>query len=289
MRAWFFVLAALTAPVLSLPVEAQDAQALRARHAALGEKLADNAFGRPLYVESSEESGVHKGAIYAVLEQPFTRVSTALREAGQWCEVLILQANVKNCETANGGEKLTIFVSRKSADALDGAYRADFRYGVPATRPDYLHVALHAPEGPLGTTDYRIRLEATPLDANRTFLHLGYSYTLHGTARIGMQMYLATTGRNKVGFSVLDRTADGKPVHVGGVRGVVERNTMRYYLALEAYLGTLEAPAPERMEKRLRAFHAGLERYPRQLHELELAEYLEIKRRDVSRLLQARR
>ena len=92
-----------------------------------------------------------------------------------------------------------------------------------------------------------------------------------------MNMYLATSGRDKVGFSVVDRTADGQPVYVGGVRGVVERNTMRYYLALEAYLGTLDAPAADRLEKRLRAFHAALERYPRQLHELELDEYLEIK------------
>ena len=57
---------------------------------------------------------------------------------------------------------------------------------------------------------------------------------------------------------------------------------MRYYLALEAYLGTLEAPVAERLEKRLRAVHAALERYSRQLHELELAEYLEIKRSDAS-------
>ena len=89
---------------------------------------------------------------------------------------------------------------------------------------------------------------------------------------MGMNMYLATSGRDKVGFSVVERAADGRPVYVGGVRGVVERNTMRYYLALEAYLGTLEAPGAERLDKRLRAFHAGLERYPRQLHELELAE-----------------
>jgi hypothetical protein len=54
---------------------------------------------------------------------------------------------------------------------------------------------------------------------------------------------------------------------------------MRYYLGVEAYLGTLDAQPAERMEKRLRAFHAGLESYPLQLHELELAEYLEIKRK----------
>jgi hypothetical protein len=209
-------------------------------------------------------------------------VRAALHRAVQWCDVLILQANVKNCEASNSGaEALGIFIARKPADPPDRAYRTDFSYDVKAAAADYLHVALNAPEGPLGTTDYRIRLEAAPLDPNRTFLHLAYSYTLRGTTRMGMSMYLSTSGRDKVGFSVVDRTADGRPIYVGGVRGVVERNTMRYYLALEAYLGTLDAPAPERIEKRLRAFHAGLERYPLQLHELELAEYLQIKRRDV--------
>jgi hypothetical protein len=290
MRACVFTFMAVMLLALAIPVQAQDAHALRARHAALRAQLADNPFGRPLYVESSENAGDHKGAIYAVIEQPFKHVGAALRRAAQWCDVLILQANVKNCEASNGGgETLSLFVARKPTDAPDRAYRADFSYDVPAAGADYLHVGLNAPEGPLGTTDYRIRLEATPLDPNRTFLHLAYSYTLRSTARMGMQMYLGTSGRDKVGFSVVGRTPDGRPVHVGGVRGVVERNTMRYYLAVEAYLGTLDAPAAERVEKRLRAFHAGLERYPLQLRELELAEYLEIKRRDASRVLQQAR
>jgi hypothetical protein len=280
---------AVTLLALAIPVQAQDAQALRARHAALRTQLADNPFGRPLHVESSEDAGEHKGAIYAVIEQPFKHAGAALRSAAQWCDVLILQANVRNCETANGGgEALSIFVARKPSDAPDRAYRVNFSYYVPAAGADYLHVALSSPQGPFGTTDYRIRLEAAPLDQNRTFLHLAYAYTLRSAARMGMNLYLASSGRDKVGFSIVARTPDGRPVHVSGARGVVERNTMRYYLALEAYLGTLDAPAAERMEKRLRAFHAGLERYPLQLRELELAEYLEIKRRDASRVLQAR-
>jgi len=273
----------------ALSAEAQDARTLRARHEALRAELADNPFGRPLHVESSETSGEQRGAIYAVIEQPFKRVVTGLRHAAQWCEVLILQANVKNCEASNrAAEALAIFVARKPTDSPGQAYRVDFGYQAPAAGPDYLHVALDAPEGPLGTTDYGIHLEAAPLDASRTFLHLAYSYTLRASARLGMNMYLATSGRDKVGFSIASRTPDGKPVYVGGVRGVVERNTMRYYLALEAYLDTLDAPAVDRVERRLRAFHAGLERYPKQLHELELAEYLEIKRRDTARVLQVR-
>jgi hypothetical protein len=270
------------------PVHGQDANALRARHAALHAELADNPFGRPLYVESSEDAGQHAGAVYAVIEQPFKRLSSALRRAQQWCDVLILQANVKHCEAPNGGGVLSLFVGRKAADSLEQAYSAEFNFSVPSASADYLLVALDAPEGPLGTTDYRIRLEATPLDAGRTFLRLAYSYTLRTAARMGMSMYLSTSGRDKVGFSVVERTAQGRPVYVGGVRGVVERNAMRYYLALEAYLDTLDAPAPERVDERLRAFHAALERYPRQLREHTLAEYLEVKQRDVSRVMQAR-
>jgi hypothetical protein len=57
---------------------------------------------------------------------------------------------------------------------------------------------------------------------------------------------------------------------------------MRYYLAVEAYLGALEAPPWERLEKRLRDWHAAIERHP-QLRELELGEYLELKRREALR------
>ena len=261
----------------AVPVQAHDAHALRARHAALVAALADNPFGRPVYVESSEKSGEHKGGIYAEIAQPFKRVSENLRHAAQWCEVLVLQANVKACEAPDAStEALSILVARKPGDPVDSAYRIDFRYGVPAARADYLHVKLDSPDGPFGTTDYRIRFEAAPLDQDRSFVHLAYSYTLRGFARIGMKMYLASSGRDKVGFSMAGRTPEGRPMYIGGVRGVVERNTMRYYLALEAYLGTLDVPAAERVEQRLRAFHAGLERYPRQLRELELAEYLEI-------------
>jgi hypothetical protein len=274
---------------LALPAQGQDAQALRGRHAALRAQLADNAFGRPIHVESGEKGAEHRGAIHAVIDQPFNRVGAALRHAAQWCDVLILQANVKNCEAAGGGEALAIFVARKPTDSVERAYRVGFGYEVRAAAPDYLHVALNAPEGPLGTTDYRIRLEATALEANRSFLHLAYSYSLHSTARMGMQLYLSTSGRDKVGFSVAERTPEGQPVHVKGVRGVVERNTMRYYLALEAYLGTLQSSPAEREDARLRAFHAGLERYPKQLHELGLGEYLEIKRPDLARVQQARR
>jgi hypothetical protein len=274
------LVAAISAAVAPGVLQAQDAQALRARHAALSERLASNAFGRPLHVESSEASGAHAGEVYALVEQPYDTVGPALQGAQRWCHILILPVNVKRCEVPGSGapDALAIYVARQPHDSVDQAYRVAFKYEVAAAAPDYLRVALSSAQGPFGTTDYRITLEAAPIDAQRTFIHMSYSYVLGFGARLAMNAYLATSGRDKVGFSVIERRPDGQPVYVDGPRGVIERNTMRYYLAIEAYLDALEAPAHERLERRLREWYAGIERYPRQLEEvLNREEYLRMK------------
>ncbi|HEX6363451.1 MAG TPA: hypothetical protein VFZ93_10865, partial [Albitalea sp.] len=122
-----------------------------------------------------------------------------------------------------------------------------------------------------------------PLDARRSFIHLSYSYGYGLAAQLAMQGYLNTAGRGKVGFSIVDRRADGRAVYVGSMRGVIERNTMRYYLAIVAYLDTLAVPPAERVERRLRAWFDATERYPQQLHEISEEEYLAMKRREIER------
>jgi len=172
---------------------------------------------------------------------------------------------------------------KKNDQPIEQTYEVAFDYRVAAQGADYLQVRLNAENGPLGTKDYRIVLEAVPLDAARTFLHLAYSYGYGFAARVAMKGYLATIGSGKVGFSVTGKDADGKPQYVGGVRGVVERNTMRYYLAIDAYLDSLAAPKGEQQDKRLRDWFAATERYARQLHELNEDEYLTMKKKEVAR------
>ena len=99
-----------------------------------------------------------------------------------------------------------------------------------------------------------------------------------------MQAYLATIGRGKVGFTRTGKQSNDQPVYVEGVRGVVERNTMRYYLAIDAYLGALSTPPGEQLEKRLQSWFASTELYPRQLHEVDRATYLEMKRSEYLRM-----
>jgi len=280
------IVSALFCILAGMPLaHAQDAASLKARHAALREQLASNQFQRPLYLESTQTPGALKGGVYALVEQPYAVVGPALQGMDPWCNILILHLNVKSCRasTSKDGDTLSLNIGRKFDQPLADAYLIEFLYKVVAAGPDYLQVVLNAEDGPLGTSRYRIVLEVVKLDAKRSFLHMSYSYAYGMLARVALQGYLATTGRDKVGFSIIGSTANGQPVYIGNMRGVVERNTMRYYLAIEAFLGALSAPVSEQLEKRLSNWHAGSERYPVQLHELERGEYLDMKRREIQR------
>ena len=268
-----------------VPAHAQDATALRAKHDSLNAKLANNPFQRPLELESAQSSGDLKGEVYAVVDQPFGVVGPALQGTDHWCDLLILHLNVKGCSAAGKppAEVLSLVVGRKFDQPLDDGYKVDFTYAMPAASADYLRVQMAAESGPMGTKNYRLALEAIPLDDKRSFVHMSYAYAYGAGARLAMQAYLATAGRDKIGFSVTGKADDGKPVYIDGVRGVVERNTMRYYLAIEAYLGALAAPPGEQQERRLRDWFAATERHAPQLHEMERDEYLKMKRNEVQR------
>ena len=282
---WTRAIALATLLLGAALAQAQDAGALRAKHDSLRDKLADNPFQRPLVLESAQSSGDLKGEVYAVVEQPFSVVGPALQGMDHWCELLILHLNVKNCSFAGKppAEVLSLVVGRKFDQPLDDGYKVEFAYAMPASSADYLRVQMAAETGPLSTRNYRLALEAVPLDAKRSFIHMSYSYAYGTAARFAMQAYLSTAGREKIGFSVTGKTDDGKPVYIDGVRGVVERNTMRYYLAIETYLNSLSAAPGEQQEKRLREWFAATERHAPQLHEMEREEYLKMKRNEVQR------
>jgi hypothetical protein len=98
-----------------------------------------------------------------------------------------------------------------------------------------------------------------------------------------MKTYLATIGSDKVGFFSTPDPSAGETQYVGGVRDLVERNTMRYYLAIDAYLSALSGPADARLEKRLTGWFDATERYPRQLHEVSRADHMQMKHDEYQR------
>jgi len=261
------------------------AQTLLTQHDTLGQQLLHNAFARPLVLQSTETAHGMRGDIYALMPYPFATVSTALQDPQQWCEVMILHLNTKYCHAVTGpqGPVLNVNIGTKTPQELTQAARVALGYNVAAAQPDYFEVQLHAADGPLGTSDYRIALEAVALPNKQTFLHLTYSYSANLAGKLAMQVYLSTAGSSKVGFTVTGEPVDGQPTYIDGVRALVERNTMRYYLAIDSYLGTAQAAPSERFERSLQAWFTASERYPRQLHEIDQPAYLTMKRAEYVR------
>lgn len=261
------------------------AAVLHAKYTAFKYRQVVSSLPGQLALASSEGASGIAGEILALVDYPFEVAGPALDQSSEWCEILMLHLNTKGCRPDIGpqGAVLHVSIGKKFDQAVSDAYLVDFTYRVVAQSESYLQVNLNAAEGPLGTRDYRIVVEAAPADTRHTFIRLSYSYSYGMVGRLAMQGYLATVGRDKVGFTAIDGHAGGEPHYIGGTRGVVERNTMRYYLAIESYLGSLSAPGPERREKSLRDWFAAIERFPRQLHEMGEGEYLAMKRNEYSR------
>ena len=262
-----------------------DAGALRAKYGELREQLRSNNFQRALHIDSSEAGDALKGDVYAVLDHPFAVVGNALKDPSDWCDILILPFNTKYCHAveAGGATALHVRIGRKYDQPVERAYRLDFALRPVAASSDYFESRLNAPVGPVGTKDYRIVVSAIPLDGGRTFMHLSYSYGYGMAGRMAMQAYLSTAGSDKVGFTVTGKDANGQPIYIGGMRGAIERNAMRYYLAIDAHLASLRSPADQQLEKRIQTWFDATERYSRQLREMDRATYVAMKRGEYER------
>ncbi len=254
---------------------------------------------RPVYLQSSESPERLEGEVLALIEHPVQEVRAALAQAKAWCDILILHLNIKYCRVVRSGrdaaadEVLEVGLGRKYDEPLSKVHWLQFRFrtqpsmGEPASRLP--RVELHAPQGPLDTQDIRIAVQTAGLSGGRTLLQLRYVYAQGPAARWALQLYLATVGRHKVGFTMQTDRPDGgsetpaQAQPVAGVRGLLERNTVRYYLAIDAYLDALALPPAQQLERRLQDWFAATERHATQLHELDWETYAQMKRLEVRR------
>jgi hypothetical protein len=92
-----------------------------------------------------------------------------------------------------------------------------------------------------------------------------------------MKSFLATFDRGKVGFTNVASPSAAQVEYVDGIRGLVERNTIRYYLAIDAYLAALSSPPDKQLEQRLSTWFNSSEQYARQLHEIDRQQYMRMK------------
>ncbi|UCE33237.1 MAG: hypothetical protein JSV40_08340 [Deltaproteobacteria bacterium] len=245
-------------------------------------KSAKDNRGIPICIESSEEGDVFRGEVYGVIEHPFKTVRDAITAPSNWCDMVSVHYNIKACTWRRSADQyfLTFYSGSKNYQAPEDAYQLNFDFRVIEHTSAYLKLLLTADEGPFDTKDYRIEFEAMPAEQGKTIAHFSYSYRTGFSARLAIKIYYQTIGYNKVGFTVIETDEQGSPVYVRGTRGMIERNAVRYYLAIRAYLDTLPYPDNERFEQRINRWYDLTNRYPRQLFELKKADYLQCKIRE---------
>jgi hypothetical protein len=253
---------------------------LNAKYHKIEAKLLKNAFNMPLYVESWEEDYKASVDVYGIIEHPFETASSMLKVPGNWCDIVLLHINDKACTYARIGNTwlVTLYSGRKYYQPPEDAHQLNYVFRIKADQHEYLALQLNAANGPLSTKDHRIDAEMIPLDKNRMLLHLSYSFGYGGLGRMAMKSYFATIGRGKIGFSTVATDDHGQPVYVGGIKGAIERNVVRYYCAILSYLDSLKFPADQQFEKRINRWYDLTDRHKKQLHELEKDKYLINKR-----------
>jgi len=236
-------------------------------------------FGLPLFLESFEHDHRMHVDVYGIFAYPFKSVVELLNVPANWCDIVSLHPNVKACtyEETAGVWLLTFYLGRKTSQPLEDTHQVICRYQNVAQQPGYQDIALIAEKGPYGTRNHSLRLEALPLDGDRTFVHVSYSYTDSAALRLATRLYFATLGRGKVGFTVIGTDENDLPLYIGGPRGAVERSAIRYYFAIQSFMDTLRSPAEGRFGLRINQWYDFTTRFRTQLFDLERSDYLKSK------------
>jgi len=242
-------------------------------------RLATNSFGLPLFLDSFERDGKVQVDVYGVYDYPFGSVVDALKVPANWCEIVSLHPNVKACTYRELPDawQLAFYLGRKVYQRPEDTRQVLYQFRDLAQRQGYLDIVLNADEGPFGTKDHRIRFEALPLDSGRSFVHVGYAYRDSLELRLAGEVYLATLGSGKIGFTVTGTDRGGNPVYIGGARGAIERNAVRYYFAIQAFMKALPYPEESRFSRRIGEWYDLTNRYRQQLFEMDKKDYLKLK------------
>ena len=245
-------------------------------------RLESNSFGLPLFLESFERADRVHVDVYGIFDYPFSSVVNVLKIPANWCDIVSLHPNVKACTFRElpGTWRLTFYMGRKVYQHPADTRQVLYRYRNVDQRQGYLDIILDADEGPFGTKDHRMRFEALPLDDGRTFVHVSYEYNSSIALRLAEKVYFATLGLGKVGFTVTGTDREGNPVYIGGARGAVERNAVRYYFAIQSVMNTLHHPEKSRFSMRISEWYDLTSRYRKQLFDLDKNDYLAFKTKE---------
>ena len=278
--------------VLAAQAQGADLGEMQSLYRSLQPRLTQSPFQRELVLDSTEAYERLSGDIYATLDVPLASLELVNRSPLRWCEILLLLSNTKSCVVGRQDEvpSLQMRIGTKGPQALASTSPMNFKFVTSATQATVLETHLSSSSGPMGIKDGTLRVQAIALGPHKSFVHLHYSYRSGLAGQLATGLYLQTLGRGKVGFSKeqIEASRPADAPWVGGVRGIIERNTMRYFMGLSCALQFAGTDAPtQRFAQMAPCWYDEAERYPQQLREMGRQEYLEMKRAEFERAVPA--
>ena len=253
---------------------------LSSKRSSLQPQLTNNAYGEPFYLSANVQQELTTGDVYANLPYAYNLVAGTLLAPQELCTAIMLHINVKGC-VVEGRNKphptIDMYVGRKEYQNPENAFKVSYAFKVDNHKDNYTLVSMIADKGPLHTENIALYIECIPIDDHSSFIHFTYSANYGGLARFALNTYLATLGRKKVGFTSTGQDKHGDPIYIKGIQGVVERNTMRYFFALESFFYTYD----KSIDSRLNRWFDYVEKYPEQLYEVTRDDYLKAKHHEL--------
>jgi hypothetical protein len=277
-----FLLLLSTVALSDEPDVARDYQRLFSKYQSIRNELQTNQYSAPVFIQSDFQEDMTSGEVYALVDHEFDKVAANLGSSKQWCDVVLLHINVKGCDIGAGidtPDQLTLYVGRRYYQTPDEASEIQYRFHRVSTTQDYMHVDLTATNGPFGTSDYLLTFEVIPVNTESSFIHFKYAYHFGFMAKLAIDGYLATIGRHKVGFTIKEYDKENQPVYIQGLQGIVERNSMRYFLAIRSFLDTVTSGENE-WDDRINHWYELAKGFERQFIEVREKEYIDTKRKE---------
>ena len=175
-----------------------------------------------------------------------------------------------------------MYLGRKFYQEPDDAFVMHYRFQTER-QDNYFSALITAKKGPLGTSDYRIHLEVTDIEG-KTFGRFQVSQKHSWISSKAAKLYVATTGRDKKGISVVGRDEAGNPIYSDGERGIAERNLLRYYFAFTAFFSARNNSGKDRFKQRMNNWYDQTARY-KQLYEVDRKQYIADKQKELQNQL----
>ncbi|MDJ0958679.1 MAG: hypothetical protein QNI91_17565 [Arenicellales bacterium] len=267
------LLLGITIPVTAKPKDTENILEVYA----LAKPILDNpTTDKPFYLHAEVVKRRQMGEAALYFEQPFKEISSSLSKLGNWCEVLLLHLNTKACTHSRRkrDKTLTIYLGRKFYQDPDDAFVMTYNFETEKKK-DYFSALITAEDGPLGTSDYRIHFEVALING-RTFGRIQVSQKHSWLSSKAAKLYVATKGRKKQGISIVDYDEKGKPIYSSGEQAIAERNLLRYYFAITAYVYSQNGTRSDRFKDSLDYWYDQTEQYE-QLYEVDRSQYMKDK------------